>query len=117
VSEISLNLIVLRSSDIEQSAAFYSRLGLRFSRERHGTGPEHFATTLDGVTLELYPLQPDRVAPSDTRIGFRVSSVDAVLAAVSDDPNAVVTPLKESPWGRRAVLADPDGRRVEIIEA
>jgi predicted enzyme related to lactoylglutathione lyase len=29
---------------------------------------------------------------------------------------AVVSPPADSPWGLRAVLADPDGHRVEITE-
>ena len=43
--------------------------------------------------------------------------MDWVLAGLRDWPNAVVTPAKESEWGRRTVVADPDGRRVELLEA
>ncbi|RYD29752.1 MAG: glyoxalase/bleomycin resistance/dioxygenase family protein, partial [Verrucomicrobiaceae bacterium] len=39
----ALNLVVLRSRDMEHAADFYNRLGLEFSRHRHGKGPEHFA--------------------------------------------------------------------------
>jgi predicted enzyme related to lactoylglutathione lyase len=101
---------------MERAAAFYTRLGLRFSRHRHGNGPEHFAAELPGGVFELYPLSPDGQSTLGARIGFRVPSVDAALAALADCPGAVVTPARDSEWGRRAVVADPDGHRVELTQ-
>jgi lactoylglutathione lyase len=117
MNSITLNLVVLRSSDIVRAAAFYARLGLRFSQHRHGSGPEHFTAELPGGVFELYPLSSDGHSTLGTRIGFRVPSVDAVLATLSDYPGAVVTPARDSEWGRRAVVADPDGHRVELLQA
>jgi len=117
MSNISLNLVVLRSPDIARAAAFYTRLGLQFSHHRHGNGPEHLTAELPGgAVFELYPISSDGASTLGTRIGFRVPSVDAALAALSDYPNAIVTPARDSEWGRRAVVADPDGHRVELIE-
>ena len=39
----ALNLVVIRASDLERAARFYAALGIRLSRERHGSGPEHLA--------------------------------------------------------------------------
>ncbi len=117
MSNIALNLVVLRSPDIARAAAFYSRLGFRFARHRHGSGPEHFAAELPGGgVFELYPLASDGPSTLGTRIGFRVPSVDAALAALSDYPAAVVSPARDSEWGRRAVVTDPDGHRVELVQ-
>jgi lactoylglutathione lyase len=113
---ITLNLVVLRSPDIARAAAFYSRLGLQFAKHRHGNGVEHYAAELPGGVFELYPLAPEGPSTLGTRIGFRVPSVDAALAALSDYPGAVVTPARDSEWGRRAVVADPDGHRVELVQ-
>jgi hypothetical protein len=99
-----------------RAAAFYSRLGLEFSQHRHGTGAEHFAAEMAGCVFELYPLAKDGRTTLGTRIGFRVPSVDAVVAALADFPGAVVAAAADSAWGRRAVLADPDGHRVEILQ-
>jgi catechol 2,3-dioxygenase-like lactoylglutathione lyase family enzyme len=117
MSNITLNLVVLRSPDVARAAAFYTRLGLQFSQHRHGSGPEHFAAELPGGVFELYPLSPDGPSTLGTRIGFRVPSVDAAIAALSDFPNAVVTSARDSEWGRRAVVADPDGHRVELLQS
>ena len=117
MNEVLLNLVVLRSPDIQRAAAFYTLIGLTFSRHRHGSGPEHFAAELPGGVFELYPLLPDSAPTLGTRIGFSVPSVDAVVAALSDYPEAVLMPAKDSEWGRRAIVSDPDGHRVELLQS
>ena len=117
MSNLSLNLVVLRSTDPEYSARFYSLLGLRFSRHRHGNGPVHFAAELPGSVFELYPLSSDGVSTLGTRVGFCVPSVDDALTALADFPSAIISPARDSEWGRRAVVADPDGHRVELVES
>ncbi|MDX1961504.1 MAG: VOC family protein [Pirellulales bacterium] len=118
MNQISLNLVVLRSTDIARAAAFYSHLGLRFSQHRHGNGPTHYAAQLPGgEVFELYPVASDGKSTTGIRIGFRVPSLDAALAALSDNPAAIVTQASDSEWGRRAVVADPDGHRIELIQS
>lgn len=55
---ITLNLVVLRSPDITRAAAFYSRLGLHFSKQRHGAGPEHYAAELPGAVCSSFIQSP-----------------------------------------------------------
>ena len=117
MSEIRLCLAVLRSADIARAVAFYSRLGLRFSQHRHGSGPDHFSAELPGAVFEIYPAAPNGPSTLGTRVGFQVPSVDAALAALEDYHGAVLSPAKDSEWGRRAVVADPDGHRVELLES
>jgi lactoylglutathione lyase len=117
MSNVVLNLVVVRSRDLEHSVAFYSCLGIQFTRHRHGTGPEHYSADLSGSVFELYPLTDHIPSTSDIRIGFRVQSVDAVIMALSDFPEAVVMSPRESEWGRRAILADPDGHKVELLQS
>ncbi|WP_395745224.1 VOC family protein [Prosthecobacter sp.] len=113
---MTLNLVVLRSADLEQAARFYECLGLRFTRHRHASGPEHLSAELGGCVFELYPQSKDGSSTLGTRIGFSVPSIEAAVAALGDFPDAIVSPPKSSPWGFRAVVADPDGHRVELVE-
>src|SRR3954467_3754153 len=105
---ISLNLVVIRSPDLSRAAAFYERLGLRVSQHRHGKGPEHLSAELGSAVFEIYPAVGGE-STLWTRVGFQVASLDEVLTALADYAGAVVSPAKDSEWGRRAVLADPDG--------
>lgn len=112
--EPTLALIVLRVADPERSVAFYETLGLAFVRHRHGDGPEHHSASLPGGTVfELYPQKPGGPSSAGARIGFRVADVDDAVAAFAD---AVVSLPRDSPWGRRAILSDPDDHRVELTE-
>lgn len=114
---IEINLIVLRSADIDRAAQFYQVLGLEFTKHRHGTGPEHYASELEGCVFEVYPRQKESDASTGTRVGFRVSSVDKAIAALEVAGAKVVSLPKDSVWGRRAVIDDLDGHRVELTEA
>ncbi len=114
---ISLNLVVLRSTDLERAQSFYECLGLQFTRHRHGSGPEHLSAELGGCVFELYPQATGGASTLGTRIGFSVPSLETVIAALSDSSAALISPPQDSPWGRRAVVADPDGHRIELVQA
>jgi catechol 2,3-dioxygenase-like lactoylglutathione lyase family enzyme len=113
----SLNLVVLRAADLEASASFYRRVGLQLAPQRHGNGPEHYAAETPGGVFELYPLSKNGAASLGTRIGFSVSSVDAVVDPIRQSrPDSILSEPQASEWGKRAVIADPDGHRVELTE-
>jgi predicted enzyme related to lactoylglutathione lyase len=112
MSDIKLNLLVLKSHQLDRVKDFYTAMGITFVEERHGDGPLHLSARVGEVVLELYPLQ-DGEADSTTRLGFAVPDLDAVLARLGA---AVVSGPAMTPWSRRAVVKDPDGRRVELVE-
>jgi len=115
-----LNLIILRTADLKQTAEFYQQLGLEFIEERHGAGPIHYACELNGLVLEIYPgkpgTAPDRKSSGATTLGFQVNSLEAMLEALKAKGGLVLTPPQESQWGRRAVVQDPEGRAIELTE-
>ena len=52
---------------------------------------------------------------TNTRIGFNVDSVDDCLELLAKQDVDVVSPAKDSEWGRRAVVRDLDGHTVELV--
>ena len=97
-STIRVTLLVLYSPRLEQCRAFYARLGLIFTAEQHGQGPEHHAAVLtDGTVFELYPSRPGR-------------QTDALRLGLSIDGSTPRPPL--APGHHH--LTDPDGRTVEV---
>jgi predicted enzyme related to lactoylglutathione lyase len=110
----ALNLLVIRSQEPARTVRFYELLGLRFQEEQHGKGPVHWAAELDGLVMEIYPAESgvDR-AP---RLGFEVGNVEPILASLQDQGAEVVSDLKQTQWGLRAVVKDPDGRSVELVQ-
>lgn len=109
-----MNLTVLRSSDIDRASKFYGEMGLVFTKHRHGKGPEHYASVVDGFVFEIYPLgsQPPTIG---TRIGFSVDDVDEVVQMLLDVGAEMISKPADTEWGRRAVVKDLDGHAVELL--
>lgn len=111
----SLSLLVLQCGDIEAARRYYGLLGLKFVEEQHGEGPRHYAANLGSMVLEIYPCQGKPNAPS--RLGFRVAELDTVLSMLRRQGQPILREGKDSPWGRRALVQDPDGNKIELTDA
>ncbi|MEX1028309.1 MAG: VOC family protein [Candidatus Paceibacterota bacterium] len=111
-----LNLLVIRSQEPNRTVRFYELLGLRFQEEQHGKGPVHWAAEVDGVVVEVYPAQSKGEVDRSTRLGFDLDDVESVVASLRDQGAEVVGDLKQTQWGLRAVVKDPDGRSVELVQ-
>lgn len=117
MADVSLNLVVIRSLDIDRAAQFYRLLGLPLEKHRHGAGPLHYAAELGAVVFEIYPGKSEADAATSVRLGFQVVSLDAVVAALQQVGARIASAPQETEWGRKAVVDDPDGRRIELNEA
>jgi hypothetical protein len=112
--------IVFYSPQMEKVAKFYGKLGLAFVRERHGKGPSHYACAFDGIVIEIYPRasrvsEADRLRAIDMRLVFPVPDLDAALRKLRRLTKTLVGP-KATTLGRSALIADPDGRHILLIE-
>lgn len=117
MSEPQLNLVVIRSADPERTASFYRELGLTLVKHAHGTGPEHFACESGHAVFEIYPATKSAAPTTGVRLGFRVADVDEACKRALAAGGSVVSAPAMSPWGRRAVINDVDGSRIELNEA
>ncbi|WP_042397157.1 glyoxalase/bleomycin resistance/dioxygenase family protein [Streptacidiphilus carbonis] len=95
---LRLTLLVLYTPRMDECRAFYTSLGLAFTAEQHGQGPQHFAAVLaDGSVLELYPARPGR-------------RTEALRLGLAVEGSAANPPLDAG----RHLVVDPDGRTVEV---
>lgn len=117
MGDIRLNLVVLRSADAGRAVEFYSRLGLCFLTHRHGDGPEHSSAELSGSVFETYPLVSGASPTTGTRVGFIVPDLEASIRALTGFSGAIISSPCDSEWGRRAVVVDPDGHKVELLQS
>ena len=110
--EPRLNLLVLRCADIDRSRDFYTALGLTFIRERHGGGPPHYAATLGGAVLELYPR--GKRADVSVRLGIELTiSQESINRALAIGGEGVAS-NQESVRPGHVTLRDPDGHILDI---
>jgi len=109
----SLALLVIQAKDLDASLQFYQLLGLRFVQEQHGTGPRHHASELGPLVFEIYPCRSDGPI-SPVRLGFRIPAFDGTLELLRGRGVRIISEPKQTTWGRRAIVEDPDGNRVEL---
>ena len=118
----AVNAIILKTEKLEETYVFYLALDLPLEKEKHGTGPAHYACDLAGVHFAIYELDPwkgpeRRSRSHDTMVGFAISDLDAALEKLKPLNTKIVIPPEQVPWGKRAVVMDPDGRPVELNQA
>jgi lactoylglutathione lyase len=114
---VSLNLVVIRSSDVDRAVQFYNRLGLRFHRQQHDGGPEHYSTQIGNTVFEIYPLSREGESSIGVRLGFVVDSLSDVLSKMREVGVKVISQPEKREWGYSCVVEDFDGHKVEISDA
>ena len=117
MESISLQLLVIKSHDVQMTLRFYQLLGFAFAEERHGNGPLHYSAPLGDGIIEIYPLDDGKSVGSGLRLGFAVPDPDAVVEDAAKSGGSVIKKGRETPWGYAAVVSDPDGRTVELYRA
>ncbi len=113
MSNVSLYLIVLKTHQIEAVKLFYETIGIELIEEQHGNGPVHYAGKVGGTVLEIYPIH-EGVADSTVRLGFVVEDLEYVLESLSRLELSPKKTAKQTEWGLRVIVKDPDGRSVEL---
>ena len=116
MQNVSFSLLVLKTQQLEKLRAFYSKLGIEFCEEQHGDGPTHFAGKVGSAVLEIYPLPDGGQVDSSTRLGFFVKDLGFVLESLWRNKFCELKKAKQTQWGYRSVVRDPDGRAVELCQ-
>jgi len=128
----ALNLVVLRTHDLERSRRFYEAIGIKLQLFSYGDGaqsmhgpvppdaPVVLGTKREGILppqtcLEISTLGKDEAIPRQ-QIGFFVGSVYAAVQAAVTAGGTLLSKPAKWPYGWRAAVFDPDGHRVELSE-
>lgn len=113
----SLNLIVLRFTDLPAAAEFYTSLGFSLVQEQHGNGPQHYSCQLGAVVLELYPAAKLGAVPGNAIFGFNIGSMEQAIKSVELNGGSIISRPASTDLGIRALVSDPGGHRLELVEA
>lgn len=109
-----VDALVLRSPQLEKSVDFYRTLGLPLAKEQHDEGPVHFTCDLNRVHFSLYPTREGEDVRDDLVIGFEVEDLEEVVERARQWGSEIKIEPQTVPWGRRAMVLDPDCRKVEL---
>lgn len=108
--------VVVFVRDFEVAKQFYKeRLKLPLAQEGM-TMMEFFSggTTL-GVALALTE-EAQSLAGRHTGITLRVKEIDSFCRELTDAGVRFDQPLEQSPWGKMAVVSDPDGNLFALVD-
>ena len=108
-----LNLLVLRSRDVERLRKFYESLGLSFVHHKHDEGPLHYSSEQGEVVIELYTTKKD--IQDNIMLGFSVSDLETTIEKIGKE--RIHREPFETDEGRVAMLKDPDGRLCYLLQS
>jgi lactoylglutathione lyase len=111
--------IVVFTEHLEQTVTFYRALGFPLDDEDHGDGFVHAAGEMGDVHVAVFPAAaPGSTAgwrtAGSTFVGLWVPSLEAATSALEPLGATVLQDHQDREWGCRIVVADPDGRAVEL---
>ena len=109
---MKINLIVIKTQNVEISKSFYELLGINFQKEKHGNGPIHYSSNIDGVIFEIYPTKEENIA--NLRIGLTIENIDLTCELLTKNGHSIISEPRKTDFGYTAVIIDPSGNKVEI---
>ncbi len=113
----TLRSLVIATAQIKDVLRFYESLGLSFQIKKVSLGTEYFWTMANGLEIAFLEKAsvPKEMQPQ-YMLSFRVKDIDVKFQQlVAGDFTGILDPT-DFEEGRKAILLDPDGRSVEIIE-
>ncbi|WP_456311645.1 VOC family protein [Pseudomonas shirazensis] len=112
-----IRLLVLRTGSPEKLVDFYGLFGLKFEYHKHGNSPFHYAASIGATTLEIYPLAKEQSEPDvNLRLGFEVASFKETIQKLKDNNVHFFSEPAITDFGFMAIIADPDGRKIELYD-
>ena len=114
---MQLSLLVLRARQPELLSKFYEQFGCSFELEKHGDGPVHYACSHESTVFEIYPLSAGQTSTSAVRVGFQVPDLESACQYAVALGGQLLSKPKSTDFGRHAVMRDPEGHTVELMEA
>lgn len=113
---MSLNFIVLYSSNPELTVEILGMLGMRFVSEKHDGGPEHFAHNQGQLTVEVYPTSSS-VATNSVMLGFTVGDLQPVRNTLIEKGLKILKEPANTDVSPRLIARDGDGLRLFIQQS
>lgn len=114
---VTMKNVVVFVTDLARAKSFYvDQLGLPLAGETQML-VELFpgSTTTLGIALALQD-EAKALVGRHTGITLQVSGIDKLCKQLQDAGATFIEPLEVSPWGKMAVIADPDGNQYALVE-
>jgi lactoylglutathione lyase len=109
-----LGALILLVSDMDKSIKFYRDVLELPIKNTSSEWVEFFSS---GTVLALHPSKSkSRTKNSGVLVGFMVSNLETVAKKLKNKKVEFFKEPKEESFGKHAIIADPDGHLISIVE-
>ena len=116
-----ISAIIIWTARLHEVVNFYRALGVALEDEQHEKGPKHFACEIGTTHFAIFEGTVGecckRGQSGATQIGLAVDDVDKAFRIAKGSGAEIIWEPRDMPWGRAALVSDPDGRAVELNSA
>lgn len=113
---VEVGLLVIRSNDMHQLAEFYSAIGMQFEKHSHPPCGEHYSTIEGNCVFEICQLKQGQTPLTNFFFGLTVPDITTAVDAVIANHGEIVRPPESSERGSTAIIRDPEGHRVLLVQ-
>lgn len=109
-----IGAVILLVSDMKRSTKFYSEtLGMKLKKK----SKDWTEFSEGGTVLAIHPAKRKRIKKNNSMlVGFSVSDFDDVINGLKKKKAKFFKKPKEEPFGKHAIIQDPDGHLISIIQ-
>lgn len=120
MSVTKVGAIIWTTARVQELIEFYRVIGIPLDKDTHDEPDHtpHFEGDIAGTHFAIFEKKDadTTLQAHGTMIGLAVENLKDVFAKLSTMGVKIKTPMENTPWGKRFVVFDPDGRAVEIFE-
>jgi catechol 2,3-dioxygenase-like lactoylglutathione lyase family enzyme len=111
--------ITVNTPNLENMVRFYEVLGCRFDKVSVNKGGELYRSSILGFELSLMSIKSaDLGKYPKVMMGFKIADMEKKVQLLGGIPGVImILDPTDMPDGRKAILQDPDGHSVELVDA
>lgn len=97
---------------------FYRIIGFQFKAVKVDKGSEVYRASHGGVEFSLYSIKSAQKSQIPSlQLGFRITDLEKSVAQLNQVNGAMcILDPTEMPDGKKAIILDPDGHSIELVE-
>ena len=113
-----LKTLTLNTPNLEAMVQFFSCLGFAMTRAMVEKGSQMYSGQVGEVRLRLLSIvQQQRSSTPDLSLCLEVERIEAVVENLRNIRGVqIVLDIEQIEGGRMAIVLDPDGRSIELLE-
>lgn len=116
--------IIWRTNRVKEVLDFYREIGIPLAEDTHeepGHTP-HYECDIADTHFAVFQMNEKEASERDTTgdaslmIGLAVDNIEVLADRLASMGILFRSQLEDTPWGKRVVVFDPDGRAVELYQ-